>query len=139
MIRKVYESIWYHRSAIGLIVFVLCLVAGLQIYHQNRLEEAHRAAIVICDTSNALRDSLNVRAGIQRDFWKDAANARAKSAWLAVERGDKRQAAIDKTAAKNYRANVKAYRPLRRLNCDASYAHGSPIYEHSKKLSLVGK
>jgi len=91
--------------------------------------EVKAAAQIICDTGNKLRKQLNARGRVQKQFFQTAADARTASANLAKEKGDNKQEKIDRKAAKEYQAAVKAFIKLPLINCEASYKAGRTIYE----------
>ncbi len=112
-----------------MIVFVLCLIGGLQIYHENQIREVKTAANIVCKTGNTLRQQLNARGKVQRDFFQTAAETRGASAKLAFAKGDKKQGDIDAKASREYHNAVKAFVSIPLIDCAASYRAGRTIYE----------
>lgn len=135
------KFIWNNRYTVGLVVFVLCLVGGLQVYHENQIHEVKVAAKIVCETGNTLRDTLNKRGAISKAFFAKAAETRRKSAEAAKKRGDMEQYRIDHEAQLSYRASADAYKRIPLINCNASYRAGRTIYEpvDSKTLNPAGK
>ena len=60
-LNKIFDELWKHRGVIGLTVFLICIIGALQVYHEKQIEEVKAAALIVCDTSNKLREQLNTR------------------------------------------------------------------------------
>ncbi len=130
---RIIRPVWNNRWAVGLTVFVICLLVSLQLYHENQISQVKAAAFVVCNTGNELRDQLNERGTVQKKFFTSAAVVREKSARLAEKKDHPEQARIDRIAAREYRAAVKAFPKIPAINCDASYHAKRTIYKRSEK------
>jgi len=127
-LNKIFDELWKHRGVIGLTVFLICIIGALQVYHEKQIEEVKAAALIVCDTSNKLREQLNTRGRVQKRFFQTAADARSASADLAKEAGNTKQEKIDRKAAKEYNASVKAFIKVPIIDCKATYKARRTIY-----------